>query len=85
MMDTPKQLVLMNYYEGGHSMELRRGSVMRLQEIFVPLVSGMDGFGCAIIVSGQRCAPVLLTFLHKAEGQLLLLLTFFNQLNNFSV
>ena len=60
-------------------MELKRGSVMRLQEICVPLVLGMDGFSYARIISNgqsRRCAPVLLTFFYKAEGQLFVLLTF---------
>ena len=44
---------------------------------FMPLVLGMGDFSCARIVSnGQKCAPLLLTLLHKTEGQLLVLLTF---------
>jgi len=69
---------LVNYYEGGHSVELRRGDMMRLQEICAPLVLGMDGFSFARIVSnGRRCALVLLAFLYKAEGRLVVLLIFF--------
>ena len=45
----------------------------------------MGGFSYArIISSGQRCAPVLLIFL-KAEGQLLVLLTFLPTWEHFSV
>ena len=51
-------------------------------------ISVGGGFSYArIISSGQRYAPVLLTFLykhHKVEGQVLVLLTFY-QLKNFSV
>ena len=68
---------LVNYYEDGYSMQLRIGDMMRLQKICVQLALGMDGLSCTRIVrNGQRCAPVILTFLHKAEGQLLVLLTF---------
>ena len=43
-------------------MELRRGGMMRLQEICLPLVLGIDGFRhTRIIGNGQRCAPELLT------------------------
>ena len=44
----------------------------------------MGGFRYARIVSnGQRCAPVPLTFLHKAGSQLLGLLTFYQLMNYF--
>ena len=56
---TPKQLFLVNYYKGGHSMELRRGDMMRLQEICVPLVLGMDGFSFARIRSLAMVRGVL--------------------------
>ena len=75
MMAAPQsKFCLVSYYESCHSMELRRGSMMRLQEICVPSVLGMGGF--RIVSNGQRCGSVLLTFLNKAEGQLLVLLTF---------
>jgi len=49
---------------------------------------GMDVFSCArIICNSQRCAPVLSSqkFLHKAKGQLLVLLKFYQQINFFGV
>ena len=60
-------------------MELRRDGVMRWQAL------GMGGFSYSRIVnSRQSCVPVLLTFLHKTEEQLLVLLIFFQIWNYFS-
>ena len=53
---TPKQLLFGDYYEGGHSMELRRGGEMRWQEICKPSELRMGGFSYARIVSnGLQC------------------------------
>ena len=49
-------------------------------------VLGMGGFSYARIVnSGQSCVPMLLTFLHKTKEQLLVLLTFSQTWDLFSV
>jgi len=49
--------------------------MMRLWVIYVLLVLDISGF--SYVGSGRRYVPVLLTFLHNTEEQLLVLLTFF--------
>ena len=50
------------------------------------LALGMGGFSYARVVNyGQSCVPVLLTFLHKIEEQSLVLLTFSQIWDLFSV
>ena len=59
----PKKLLFGELVKSVHSMDLRKGGVVKLWVICVPLVLRMVGTSYARIVrSGQSCIPALLMF-----------------------